>query len=120
MRYYIETYTEYEQDYFQIIPTTRDFEEFLTYKFEQFPQYIAPVAYKKWIGTKVNPEIVTRRLVNAEKMSLNTPIEIHYHDISSNKEKNAYRDELLTLLTEWLSDYTSEFQTHWKSLLAST
>lgn len=36
MRYYIETYTEKGTDFFCIKPTTKDFEEYLSYKLENF------------------------------------------------------------------------------------
>ncbi|WP_211656258.1 MULTISPECIES: hypothetical protein [Planococcus] len=119
MRYYIETYTEKGTDFFCIKPTTKDFEEYLSYKLEKFPQYIAPITHKKWLGTKILPELVTTRFPASEKLRLFDPIEVPYGNITSKKEKQFYHNTLMSLLMEWLADYETEFQTHWKNLSMS-
>ncbi|WP_281864945.1 hypothetical protein [Planomicrobium okeanokoites] len=113
MRYYIETIVEDKSEYIIIKPKTEDFEEFLQFKLSQFPQYIAPVTNRKWLKRKVQPDILSMRVAGAEIIEINKPIYINYIGI---KNCSAYREELLDLLMEWLSDCTDEFQLHWKSM----
>lgn len=116
MRYYLETFEEEDKEYLIIKPKTNDFEEFLSYKLNQFPQYIAPVSHRKWLVWKVHPEILSERAAGAERIELNKPIFINYTGIN---DYAAYREQTLTLLMEWLSDCTEEFQLHWRALTVS-
>ncbi len=116
MRYYVENYRDKGTDFFCIKPTTKDFEEFLTYKLEQFPQFVAPIVYKKWIGTKTVPELITTQSEESMKIILFNPIEVPYGGITNKKEKQSYHNNLMIVLMEWLADSETEFQSHWKSL----
>lgn len=116
MRYYLETYIENNIEHVKIIPTAKDFEDFLTNRLIAFPLYLATVTELKWLIPRTIPEIVGEGGTERQKIQLQQPLIIRNYILEDTKCGEKYREQTLDLLTEWLEESVIEFQQQWRAI----